>query len=248
MLTAVVLTKTGEDSLSRCLNSLKFCHQVLIITDGSSSAITIPNSQNFKVIEHPLNSDFSQQRNFALAQISSGWVLFIDSDEEVSSSLAAEIIQTINHTQLRGFYLNRIDTLWNRQLLHGDSAVSLIRLAKFDSGKWQGAVHETWEVKGGVGRLKAILNHYPHPRLSEFISDLNFYSTLRAQELFENHKRTNIISIIAYSLGKFLLIYLIKVGFLDGMPGLVSALSMSFYSFLVRGKLYLLTKKNSGRP
>jgi hypothetical protein len=58
--------------------------------------------------------------------------------------------------------------------------------------------------------------------------------------LFQQGKKTNILAIIFYPFGKFILNYFLKLGFLDGAPGFVYAFMMSFHSFLVRGKLYTL--------
>jgi glycosyltransferase involved in cell wall biosynthesis len=243
MLTAVVLTHNEETNLDRSLKSLKFCDQILIIDDNSTdSTLNIAKKYHSKIINHPLNGDFSSQRNFALSKITSGWVLFIDADEEVSQPLALEIITATTQSLYRGFLLYRVDTLWGRLQTHGDTNTSLVRLGLVGSGTWSGRVHETWNITGQIGSLKSILHHYPHPKISQFISEINYYSTLRAEELYFNHKRAKIVSVILYPAGKFIQLYLIKLGVLDGMPGLLSAMCMSFYSFLVRGKLYLLKK------
>ena len=84
--------------------------------------------------------------------------------------------------------------------------------------------------------------HHPHPTVSDFVNSQNLYSTLRARELFETGVRSNIFQIVFYPIAKFVSLYLFKKGFLDGIPGFISASMMSFYSFLVRGKLYLLGK------
>jgi glycosyltransferase involved in cell wall biosynthesis len=243
MLTAVVLTHNEENNLARCLDSLNFCQQILIIDDNSTdSTLNIAKKYNTKIINHPLAGDFSAQRNYALSQIASGWVLFVDADEVVSKPLALEIVSATTQSMCRGFYLHRVDTLWGKLLTHGDTSTYLLRLGLTSCGLWSGRVHEIWNINGRIGTLKSILHHYPHPHISQFISELNYYSTLRADELFKNHKRANILSVITYPVGKFIQLYLIKLGLLDGMPGLISAMCMSFYSFLVRGKLYLLKK------
>lgn len=242
MLTAVVLSRNEAKNLPRCLSSLKFCDHILVIDDGSTDNFQdICHRYDAHFITHPLGGDFSAQRNFALSHISSGWVIFIDADEEISPELAAEIQQVLPHTQKNGFYFDRIDTMWGRRLLHGDNRASLIRLGRLGHGSWAGRVHETWKITGDTGYLKRPLFHYPHPTVAEFIFKLNNYSTLRAAELQKASKRTNILFIIAYPIGKFLFLYLIKLGVLDGVPGLISAMSMAFYSFLVQGKLYLQT-------
>ncbi len=241
MLTAVVLSHNEDAHLSRCLSSLKFADQLLVIDDSSTDDTrAVAASFSARVVSHPLNSNFSAQRNFALSQIRSGWVLFVDADEVVSSPLRFAITSAVGKLGINGYFIPREDFLWGRALTHGDNRVELLRLARKGSGHWFGKVHESWLIRGPVGRLSFPLLHYPHPTVAEFVSHIDRYSTIRAGELHHESVRVNIFSVILFPLGKFLHLYLIKLGFLDGMPGLISALMMSFYSFLVRAKLYLL--------
>jgi hypothetical protein len=113
------------------------------------------------------------------------------------------------------------------------------------AGFWHGRVHETWDITGVTGRLEKPLPHYPHQTLYAFLRSINCYSDLRAAELNHHKTRSGLLAILFYPLGKFVNLWLFKAGILDGMPGLVHALVMSFYSFLVRGKLYLKTKHDS---
>lgn len=132
-----------------------------------------------------------------------------------------------------------------KKILHGEvGEVRIVRLAKKDSGKWHGKVHEEWEVKGALGELLNPLIHTPHQSVKEFVTDVDVYSTLREQELLEQGGSANFVSIILYPAGKFLQNYFLRRGYKDGLPGFMYAMIMSFHSFLVRGKLYL-EKSNS---
>ena len=121
--------------------------------------------------------------------------------------------------------------------------MKLLRLARKDKGIWEGKVHEEWRVNGPVGKLRNPIIHYPHQALSEFLREINYYTDLRAKELHMQGKDTHWSSIILYPVGKFLLNYLIKRGFVDGMPGLIVAIVMSFHSFLVRAKAWLYVQR-----
>ena len=244
MLTAVVLTRNEEKNLDACLNSLKFCDRILVIDDNSTdSTLKIVKRHKAEFITHSLNGDFSMQRNFALSVANPGWVLFIDSDEKVTEGLAGEIKNAVTRNDCTGFYLHRKDIIWGKQLQFGDTGnIKLLRLAKRSAGSWIGKVHETWSVEGHTDTLKHPLLHYPHPSIDSFLSHLNNYSTLRAEELKNNGVKSSLIQIILYPLGKFIYLYVIKLGILDGTAGFVHAMLMSFYSFLVKGKIYLLHK------
>jgi len=258
MISTVVLTKNEEKNIVDCLESLLWCDEIIVIDDNSEDRTVeiVQNSklraQNYssklKIYKRSLNNDFATQRNYGLSKANGDWVLFVDADERVPEALASEIINLIRLTgsgqisnEYNGFYIKRRDFMWGKELKHGETGnIYLLRLAKKNKGKWEGRVHEEWKIEGRIGTLKNHLDHYPHPTISEFLSDINFYTDLRAKELFEKGLRSNFISILFYPTAKFLSNYFLKLGFLDGMQGLAFAIMMSFHSFLVRGKLWHL--------
>lgn len=252
-LTAIVLTKNAQSTIKTCLESIRFCNEIIIIDDLSTDKTiqTIKSfsktHKNVKIFEKSLTNDFSAQRNFGLEQASSDWVLYVDSDEVVSESLSTEIISTIYHVPNphNGYYIQRIDEMWGKRLLHGENGNTyILRLAKKDKGKWSGKVHETWEIQGKTTQLKFPLYHFPHPTITEFLQEINFYTTLRSQELYEKKVPVSGWSILLHTKGKFWQDYLLKQGYLDGIEGFIFALFMSMHAFLVRGKLWLLYKKS----
>lgn len=247
-LSIVILAKNEEKNIKKCLQTCLFADEILIIDDFShDDTVKIVNSfekNKIKLVQRELNNDFAAQRNFGLSQATSEWVLFIDADEFVSQELAAEIMQITNsQTSQNGFFVNRVDMLWDKKITHGELLnFKTLRLGRRDTGVWKGKVHEEWKIQGGVDILKNILIHKPHMSIKEFVEEINFYTTIRAEELFKNGATTNLFLIILYPKAKFILNYFIKKGFLDGIEGFLLSVLMSLHSFLVRGKLYLLQK------
>jgi len=261
MISAVVLTKNEEKNIERCLKSLDFVDEILLIDDYSSDeTLLIVKSlkskiKNFslklKIFQRNLNGDFAGQRNFGMQKASGEWVLFLDADEEVSKELKEEIKEVVKYASLErddlvGFYIKRRDYFWGRELKFGEvlkvRRKGILRLIKKGFGKWYGKVHEELKVKSQklkVIKLRNFINHYPHPTIKEFLQEINFYTSLRAKELFSQGKKTNILEIIFYPFFKFILNYFVYLGFLDGPSGFVYAFMMSFHSFLVRGKLFI---------
>lgn len=244
MVTAIVLTKNEEKNIVDCLESLSFCDEILVIDDYSSDRTAeIAKKMGATVFVHPLDNNFSKQRNYGLNKAKNTWVLSIDADERVSKNLSDEIIKRVRENKADGFLIKREDTIWGKKIMYGElGSIWLLRLAKKESGSWKGIIHEKWIINGKVNKLKSILDHYPHQTLSEFLKEINYYTDLRAKELKEEGVVVNWYSIILYPKGKFLLNYILKLGFLDGLEGLVFAIVMSFHSFLVRSKLWLLNQ------
>ncbi len=247
MISAVVLTKNEEYNILQCLNSLNWCDEIIIIDDHSTDKtlklVEGLNNKKIRIFTHLLQENFSNQRNFALDKARFEWVLFIDADEIISESLQYEIANAINTSleNISGYYIRRVDSMWGKKIRFGEpSSVKLLRLARKSRGKWIGRVHEEWKVQGKISQMKNYLIHNPHPDIETFLKEISFYTDLRASELFLKKKRSGLKYIIAYPIFKFIYNYFIKLGFLDGVPGLIVAVIMSFHSFLVRGKLWKL--------
>lgn len=241
--TAIILAKNEETNIEDCIKSVTWCDEILVIDDNSTDKTSAKAKKlGAKVILHALENDFSKQRNFAIGEATKDWILFVDADERVPKELEAEIKKVLeNTTDITGYYIKRHDYMWGKFLKYGETGdLYLLRLAKKNKGKWIGQVHESWASLGKVRELRFPLLHFPHATIGEFLFEINFYSTLRAQELKTQMIQAHWFDIILYPKVKFIQNYFLRLGFLDGTQGLILALMMSMHSFLVRGKLWLL--------
>ncbi|MCX6726057.1 MAG: glycosyltransferase family 2 protein [Candidatus Shapirobacteria bacterium] len=247
MLSVVILAKNEEQNLPKCLESIHGLAGEIIIIDDNSTDQTLEIARKYKtkIFIHPLNNDFAAQRNFGLEKAEGDWILFVDADERISPELKKEIEKLIKELKFNGFYLRREDFFGGRFLKYGETAnVRLLRLGRKGKGDWQRKVHEVWRISGPTGELKNPLLHYPHPTITEFLKNINRYSTLHAEALKKDGVKPSLGQIIFYPLGKFIQNYFFKLGFLDSTPGVVVALMMSFHSFLSRAKLFFLYQKD----
>lgn len=249
MVSVIVLTKNEEKNIEECLKTLKWVDEVIVVDDDSKDrTVEIAGEMGARVFSRALGGDFSVQRNFALRQAQGKWVLFLDADERVSPQLRAEIKSVISDqgSVISGFYLKREDRMWEKALKHGETAnVRLLRLGKKGAGEWRRKVDEVWEISGQTAVLKNSLIHYPHQTLAEFLESINFFSTLNARAFYDEGKRTTFLDWFKPP-AKFIQNFIFRLGFLDGMPGFLVALMMSFHSFLVRAKLYLIWQREAG--
>ncbi len=254
-ITAVILTKNEEKNIERCLLSVAFCNDIVLVDDNSTdNTVQVAKKCHARVIERALHGDFANQRNFALTLAREDWILYIDADEVVTPGLKKEIVDAVSperprRQEIHAFYIKRRDFWWGKELKFGETQkvrnFGIIRLVRRNSGQWMGNVHEIFYTAKHTEMLQSFLNHHPHPSVREFIQDINEYSTLRARELIGHGKKTNIVQIIWFPLGKFILNYVFYFGFLDGARGFAYAFFMSFHSFLVRAKLYQYTQINT---
>lgn len=206
------------------------------------------NSNNLTIItiQQDNITDFAAARNAELAKVKTDWVLFLDSDEKLTPELEKEIATAIQAPQFNAYYIPRLDTFLGRQLLHGETGhVQFIRLARRDFGQWVRPVHEVWDGHGKIGTLINPIFHNPHSSISSFLDKINTYSTLDAQYRYEQGIKSSLWKIAFYPIIKFKWNYLFKLGFLDGTPGIIMAMMMSFHSYLTWTKLFLLQQKKS---
>ncbi len=246
MISAVILTKNEEAIIEDCIKAVSWCDEIILLDDKSTdNTVLLAKELGAKALVHQL-TDFASQRNYALEHTMGDWIFFVDADEKVSDALRKEIQNVLANNDIKGYFLRRQDTMWGKALKYGETAnIKLLRLAKKDAGAWQGKVHETWHVTGKTAELSNPLLHYPHQSIAEFLFKINRYSDIRARELYVEGVKANALLIILYPQAKFVLNYVIKLGFLDGVAGFIHALMMSMHSFLVRGKLWLLWQKKS---
>ncbi len=247
MISTVVLTHNSEKTLGNTLGSLGFSDEIIVVDDESTDKTRqIARMYKATVFERSLNDDFSAQRNYGLEKAKGDWVLFIDADEIVPSSLVREIetVTSASNKNISGYFISRQDYFGGRGLKHGETShVLLLRLAKKYAGVWIEPVHETWRVTEKTGILKNPIHHLPHNDVAQFLSKINRYSSIRAKFLYAQGKRSSLWQIILYPPAKFFVNYVVKLGFLDGMQGLIMAIMMSFHSFLVRTKLWTLERR-----
>lgn len=261
-LSVVILTKNNQETIQKCVKSVLFADEIIIIDDYSQDQTIEEVSQVFdphafdikfprqakpqlKILKNHLEQDFAKARNFGLEQARGEWVLFIDSDEYISKQLKNEIINSLNLKSIDGFYFKRQDIFLNNIVRHGETNnIKILRLGKRLSGKWMGKVHEIWKINGQKKFLKNPIIHERKFTLSQFLDRLDFYSTLQAQEFYQQNKIEHFCRLFLNPIGKFINNYFLKLGFLDGSVGIILALCMSWHSFLVRLKLQIMNKNH----
>lgn len=241
MISAVILYKNEKHSLERCLHSLSWCTDVVILHDTQNAEAELPTTDpKVRAVKRPLQNDFSAQRNFGMEQAKYDWVLFVDADEELSRELMDVMKNFSPDIQLAAYSIPRIDIFWGQRIVHGEvgsaATQGILRLVNRKQGTWQGTVHETFLTQGQVGRLDHSIFHYPHQTVGEFLESVNAYSSLRAKEVAGRSERRLFLELIFYPPSKFLYTYFIKLGLLDGAAGFVYSFMMAFHSFLVRAK------------
>jgi glycosyltransferase involved in cell wall biosynthesis len=248
-LSLLLLTHNSSSDLKKNFTWLKKCSRITEIvviddksTDNSKALIKNLASQHqkVKIWSRGLMNNYSSQRNFGLAKITNDWLLWLDPDEQPSKGF----IDFINHfdsSQYKVFSFPRTEFFLKHQLRYGETPhLRHIRLFHKSIGTFINRVHEFWLADQKAKYVNLPICHYGNSTLKEFLHKINLYSSIRAEELFLQKTRPSLWQIIFFPLGKFVLNYFLRLGFLDSTPGIIFALGLSFHSFLVRAKLWHL--------
>jgi len=239
-ITGVVLSQNEEKQIKKCLESISWSSEVIVVDDYSKDDTRkIAKQLGARVFKRKLGGDFAGQRNFALKQTKNEWVIFIDADELVSDKLKREVLQMIAKTGKDGFYIKRI-MIFNGSVLCGGewSNQWILRLGRRESGKWRRAVHESWEIEN-TGKLGGVIYHEVNDTLFLWFKKIDSYAKVHAQENHFQSKKVNMGKIILFPIGKFFHNFIFLGGFRDGTAGFVLSVMMSLHSFLAWSSLYL---------
>ncbi|MDZ7725840.1 MAG: glycosyltransferase family 2 protein [candidate division KSB1 bacterium] len=243
--TATIITLNEEVNIGRCLESLNWADDIVVVDSGSGDA-TLDICRGFNCRIYNIDwRGFGATKQFALEQAGTEWVLSIDADEEVSDALRQQIKDVINDpASLNGYKIQRCSRYLGSFIRHsGWEHDRPLRLLRKSCGRFDlKSVHESIHLQGPAGLLKAPLYHYPYPDISTHIDKMNRYSELGAQELAKKGRNSSPAAAVLHGTGKFLKMYLLKAGFLDGAAGFVLAKNSAFGVYLKYIKLWKMNR------
>lgn len=242
---ALVLTCNEEVNIQACLESISWCNEIVVVDSFSKdNTVEICRKYTDKIFPHAFK-DFASQRNFGLDKITSDWVLVVDADERVTFELRDEIKQIINvETNVAGYKIPRRNYFLGKWIKHcGWYPDYTLRLFKNNSILFTGLVHEKVELDGNIKKIKNPFIHYTYRNINQFINKADHYTTLDAYEMHKNGKKFKISDVLVNPLWRFIRMYFIKQGFMDGIQGFILSILYFFYAFLKYIKLWEISKQ-----
>lgn len=237
-ISVAIITFNEEANLPDCLNSVSFAEEIVIVDSLSTDrTIAIARERACKVFVEPWKG-FDVQKNSAVSKCSHEWVLSIDADERIPEETHEAIIETLKSPRSEAYKFPRKNHLHGRWMRWGGQWPDWqVRLFKRDSGAFVGTVHEQWTTKGSIGAINKPIMHYSYRDYADMIVRMDRYSTAIAEALLKGGMRPYRLAPTLHGLAMFLKIYLLKMGFLDGLDGLVNAVVKASGSFFKYAKL-----------
>ena len=258
LISAVIITYNEEGRIADCIESVHdWCEEVLILDSFSTDRTReiAEKYEHVRFLEHDFDGHV-QQKNRAIELSRGQWVFCLDADERATPELAESIRKFVQADKTSAARVKRLTYHLGRYIRHGGWYNARYRLMKRDAGRWGGDnPHDTiilssqseWKSRRGPV-LKGDLIHYSFVDLSDQIDTINKFSSIVAFTRAGRGRSPSVFKMLFKPLNKFVEMYFVKRGFLDGVPGFVIAIASSFSTFLKWAKLYELKKTPVSRP
>ncbi len=237
MISATIITLNEEKDLPRCLQSLSFVDEIIVVDSGSQDkTVDIARSFGAQVYVKPWQG-YGTQKNLAMSYCKNKWVLNVDADEVITAELKTEILKEIQSPRAAlGYSIARKAYYLDRWIRYGGWYPNYVtRLVQKEKAKWtEPAVHEELRIQNGgeIGRLKNPMLHFTFSNISDQICTNLRYAKQGALNLRYPGTHFFIFKLLLKPFGKFIETYFFKCGFLDGLPGFLISINAAHSMFL----------------
>lgn len=242
-ISVVIITHNEEANIQRCLESVAFADEKIIVDSFSrDDTVKIATQYTSNIIRRKWEG-FSRQKNFGISRARNDWILSLDADEVLSVELKQEIID-LKPENCSGYYIKRKPYFMGKFIKHcgwyPDKQLRLFKKAegRFDENKM---VHESVILKGKKRTLENQMLHFPYKNIGKYFEQFNKYTSLAAQQYMRDGRKFSKAKLILNPLATFIKMFFIKAGFLDGFAGFCICVLSSCYNFVKYAKLWELT-------
>jgi glycosyltransferase involved in cell wall biosynthesis len=249
-ISAIIITLNEENNIAECLKSLSWADEIIVVDSGSTDkTVDLAGENGAKVLFRKFD-DFSSQKNFALDNASSEWILSVDADERINTALAEEIKAVSVDRGHEGYFIPRKNIIFGREMKYGGHQNDKhLRLFRRDSGRFVSPIHESVKGKGVIGILSNPIVHYSTFSRQEYLGKLRQYTDMEADLMVSSRKKVYRHYILTRPAAIFAKRYFFQKGFLDGWKGLEFYFLSAFYEFMKYSKYFKKIKDQeiSGR-
>jgi glycosyltransferase involved in cell wall biosynthesis len=243
-LTLVVITYNEAKNIARCLDSVPFAAEKLVIDSGSTDdTVAVAQAHGARVVQQAWLG-FGPQRNFATTQCSNEWILALDADEYLSPELAAELAQRLPElmaSDICAAFLRRATIFMGAPMRWylPSMGEKMARLYHRDRARWADVrVHESLRFDGPSVILKASFNHENNPSLPEKQIKVLRYAELKCRDWLEKDKPLRMWQTPFLFVLTFVKDYIFRLGFMDGWRGFIVAQTAASYAVYKRMRYY----------
>jgi len=244
---ACVIARDDERHIRRCLTSLAWVDECIVVVDDRSGDATEATALELgaHVLRHAYVGNI-EQKNFALDRAKCAWVVSLDADEALSADLVRNLrsrLQSVGD-DVDAFELGRITFHLGRWIHHGDFHPDRqVRVFRRAAARWSGRnPHGRIVVAGRIERVPGHLEHYSYRDLADQLDRIRRFSVIEAREIVAAGRRVRLFDMVLRPPARFARAFLLKAGFLDGVPGFVIAAMTAFHVFLKYARAWELQR------
>ena len=243
-LSVVIITRNAAIQLAACLDSVAFADEALVVDGESSDGTAELAAQHGARVVQKAWLGFGPQKQFAVESARHDWVLCLDADERVSETLRASILVVLAAPAAQAYAMPRCNRFMGRWLRHGEGYPDWsLRLFDRRHARWSDdPVHEKVLTDAPVARLEGDLLHDSAETLESYLEKQNRYTSIQAEALFKTGARAGVAQLLLSPALRFLKFYVLRLGLLDGVPGLVHIAIGCCNSFHKYAKLMALQR------
>lgn len=245
-LSVVIITLNEERNIERCLQSVAWADEIVVVDSGSTDAtLDICGRFGCKIVRTPWLG-FGRTKQAAVDAASFDWIFSIDADEQVTPELAQRLLAiAASPAEFQGYRINRRSFYLGKLIRHsGWTHDYPLRFFNRQFGRFNDKpVHEGIELRGKVGEIEQVLLHYTFPTLASHIAKIERYAALGALEKVEKGRTSSVGRAVLRGAMEFLRIYFLKAGFLDGSHGMILAVNSAFAAYMKYLMLWEKTKQ-----
>lgn len=222
MLTVIIIAKNEEINLKRCLESVSFADEIIVLDSGSTDN-TVAIAQQYT--EHVFSTDwpgYGLQKQRALSKAQGDWILNLDADESVSKELKNEILEVISDDSADAFRVPIRMNFYSQVLKYSGSPSRHIRLFKRANAHYsEDIVHEKIILPKGarVEQLESAIMHHSFKDVTHALYKINKYSSYSAKIRIESKKNPSFVMTLISTGWMFFRCFILQRGFLDGKAG-----------------------------
>lgn len=238
-ISVVIITKNEEKNIERCLASVRWADEIIVVDDYSTDA-TLEICKRFTVtcIQKTWEG-YAKQKEFAVQQASHSWIFSLDADEVVTEDLAKEITQIVNSgIDIHGYRIPRKSFFLGKWMRYGGWYPGYqLRLFKKEYVRMNHRpVHEGFEVEGKIGIATSDLLHYTYHSIHQYLEKMNDYTSLEVMNKISAGRTIRWYHFILNPLSHFVRMFISLKGYRDGFYGFLLSLYSSLYTLLVFAK------------
>lgn len=242
-ISALVLAKNEQQMIADALSQLKFADEIIVLDqDSTDKTSEIAKKYTDKIITSK-SEQFDNNRNLLAQKANGQWLLYIDADERLQDFNIKEIKETIARGTHSAYYFPRQNYILGNFQKHGgwwpDYVPRLFK--KSDFIKWQGKVHESPQIKGDFGHLKNPIIHKTARNVSMMLEKSAKWAQIEAELYYKStNPRVTRTRVIRFFFSEFIKRYFLKLGFLDGKIGFISAIYQALHNAMILTYLWEL--------